>query len=314
MNESNLRYFVAVAEELNFHRAAERLHTVQPSISAQIRKLEEEVGTPLFRRDKHHVELTEAGRVFLEESRGILRYIEHSVNLTLQTARTAAGHLAIGAILGAEQKVLSRLLPLLGRRNPGVQFSLRSLTSPELVAALQSREINVAFLRGPIEDQTLASELVAQDSILVALPSAHPLARRKRVPVQKLADIPFLQVPRKIAPALHDLAEKLSEQTGVQFRLALETDNAVATLNAVGSGLGFTLIPDYAHKMLPLNVTLKPLDVNPPPVLDLLVAYHKDDKLPALVDFLALLRSYMAEPTSAPRRSKNSERRKLSSE
>jgi LysR family hca operon transcriptional activator len=296
VDERHLSYFIAVAEELNFTRAAERLHTVQPSLSAQIRKLEEDVGTPLFERDKHHVELTAAGCVFLEEARVILRCTHHAIALTRQAARAVAGHLTIGSIVGVEGEVFSRILPLLRIKYPDVLLSLRSLTTPEQIAALLNSEINVGFLRGPIDDPVLASEVVAHENILAVLPAGHALTKLRRIPISMLADVPLIQVLQSGAPAVHDITNRIAEQAGVHLCTALETDNIVATLNAVGSGLGFSLLPDYARQFLPASVVARPLDVDPPPVLDLLVAYRKDDKHAVLAGLISILREYISRP------------------
>lgn len=300
MDERHLRYFIAVAEELNFTRAAERLHTVQPSLSAQIRNLEADVGTPLFDRDTRHVQLTEAGRVFLQEARMILRYTHHAVILARQAARTAAGHITIGSIVGAEGRVLSRVLPALRSKFPEVELVLRSLTSPEQIAALQNHEINIGFMRGPIEDSTIAFETIAYDSIVAILPREHALAKLQQIPVSLLAEGQLVQVARAQAPAIHDITNQIAQRAGVHFNTVLETDNVLATLNAVGASLGFSLVPDYVKNILPPNVAARPLDIEPQPQVDLLVAYRKNDALPALICLLSLLREYMSKPQLMP--------------
>lgn len=285
-----LRYFIAVAEELNFTRAAERLRTVQPSLSQQIRRLEEIVGTPLLYRDKHRVTLTEAGRVFLQESRAMLQQAERAVAHARQAARAEAGQITIGFLVGTEGKIFPHILPLLHTSYPRVQVLLRSLTSPEQMKALQERDINVAFMRGPVDDPEIASEVVIRDAVLAILPVGHPLAKLQRVPVEKLASLPLIQVTPQAAPAIHHLINGVAARAGVHFHQVLETDSVLANVNAVGSGLGFSLAPEYIQPILPKTVVARPLDLNPAPEIDLLIAYRKDDKLPALALFLRLLR------------------------
>jgi LysR family hca operon transcriptional activator len=290
MDERHLRYFVAVAENLSFTRAAERLHTAQPSLSAQVRNLETAIGTPLFRRDTRHVELTEAGDVFLQEAKTILRYMHHAVIRARQTARTAAGHITIGSIVGAEGRILSRVLSALRIRCPGIEVTLRSLSSPQQIEALQNEEINVGFLRGPVDDPAIVTEVVAHDSVLAILPCDHPMAKLRRVPIAALAKEQLVQVSRAEAPAIHDITNEIAQRAGVQFHTTIETDNVLATVNAVAASLGFSLLPDYISGVLPASVVAKPLDIDPPPLVDLLVAYRKTDSLPALTCLLSLLR------------------------
>ena len=293
MDSRYLRYFVAVAEDLSFTKAADRLHTAQPSLSQQIRRLEEIVGTPLFERDKHHVELTEAGRVFLEEARKLLQGTDRAIALARQAARAEAGHLSIGVIPGAEDKMFRTVLKVLRSRCPDVQLSLRSLPSPEQLTALQNRQINVGFLRGPIDDPAVAWNVVLRNAMLAVVPAKHPLAKLERIPVQALARIPLVQVSHDIAPAVHDITNLVARRAGVEFHPGFVTDNVLATLNAVSCGLGFSLLPDYIQQVLPKTAVARPLDLEPMPELELLVAYRKDDKLSILRFFLSLLHELM---------------------
>ena len=285
-----LRYFVAVAEELNITRAAERLHTAQPSLSQQIRQLELILGIPLFYRNKHHLELTEAGRVFLGETRTILKDVERAITLARQAARAEAGQLTLAMVPGLEGRVFSRTVPTLLRNYPDIQIILRSLTSPQQIVALQKKEINVGFLRGPIEDEEIASEVIMREKVVAVMPAGHDLAKMQRVSVTKLASLPLIQISRAIAPTVHDVANVIEKQAGTQFKTLLETEDLLTSLNAVASGLGFSFFAEYVEQILPKGVVARPLDLAPVPELELLVAYRKDDRLPALGFFLSLLR------------------------
>ena len=172
---------------------------------------------------------------------------------------------------------------------PNLQIVLRSFTSPEQVAALKKGDINVGFLRGPLEEKELASEVVVREDVIVLLPAGHPLARLKRIPVRKLAAVPLLHVSRSIAPALHDMINKVAADAGVSFHSILETESLTATLNAVASGLGFSLHGEYVRRLAPKDVVVRQLDPTPVPQLELIVAYRKDDKLPALASFFRLV-------------------------
>ena len=296
MDHRYLRYFIAVAEEMSFTRAAERLHTVQPSLSQQIRRLEEIVGVELFHRQKHHLHLSEAGRIFLDESRKILQYTDHAMMLARQAARAEAGLMTIGYVPGIEGQIFTRILPLLRVQYPKVELTLRSLTSPQQLEALHNSEINLGFLRPPISDPDLVSEIILYDKIVALVPANHRLARMKRIPVRSLVELPFLEVGYEAAPALHNIAKEIAAKEGITFNSILPADNVLTSLNEVASGLGFCLLPDYVCQILPANVIARPLTCDPEPELPLLAVYRKDERLPFVARFLALLREQLAQP------------------
>lgn len=292
MDHRYLRYFIAVAEELSFTRAAEKLHTVQPSLSQQIRRLEEIVGTPLFLRQKHRLQLSEAGRIFLQEARSILQYTDRAIELARQAARAEAGLMTMGLIPGVEAKIFPRVLPVLRVKYPDIELAFRSLTSPQQLQALQDGAINVGFMRPPIDDPEIATELVLNEKILAILPANHHLAKLKRIPVRALSAVPFLEVSKNTAPLLHDTAKKIAEAAGVNFNSILPGDNVLMSLSEVASGLGFCLLPDNVVQILPANVVARHLDCDPEPEFPLIVAYRRDDRLPALAFFLSLIREH----------------------
>ena len=293
MNHRYLRYFIAVAEELSFTRAAERLHTVQPSLSQQIRRLERIVGARLFDREKHRLHLTEAGRIFLQESRAILNYADRAIMLARQAARAEAGYMTIGIVPGVEVKIFPRILPIMRVKYPEIELSLCSLTSSQQLHALHNREIDIGFMRGPIDNPEIASETALCEKLVAVLPSNHTLARLKRVPVASLAKLPMLEVARQIAPALHDAAEEIAARAGVKFKPTLAAENVLMLLSEVASGLGFCLLPDNVRQILPPNVVARSLDCDPEPEFPLLVAHRKDERLPAVELFLSLLREQL---------------------
>lgn len=297
MDHRYLRYFIAVAEELSFTRAAERLHTVQPSLSQQIRRLEEIVGAELFLRRKHRLYLTEAGRIFLEEARTILEHTDRAIAQARQAARAEAGFITIGFVPGVEGKIFTRILPLLRDQYPMVELTLRSLTSPQQLEALHNHEINLGFLRPPIDAPELGWETILSDKIIAVVPAGHPLARMKRIPVESLSVLPFLEVARETAPALHDKAKEIAAKAGVEFNSILPADSVLMSLNEISAGLGFSLMPDYVRQILPANVVARALACDPEPDIPLLAAYRKDEKLPFVARFLSLLKGQLVEST-----------------
>jgi DNA-binding transcriptional LysR family regulator len=168
MELRHLRYFVAVAEELNFTRAAARLHTSQPSLSQQIRQLEAGVGVRLLERSRQHVALTSAGRIFLREAKEILGRVEHAGRLAKQAADGRAGDLSVGTFPAADVRILPALRPLLAAHLPDLRLILHSKYAVEPVAGLLAGTLDVAFVRGPIE----SDELQSRGHELITAPSA----------------------------------------------------------------------------------------------------------------------------------------------
>jgi len=308
-----LRYFVAVAEELSFTRAAQIVHTAQPSLSKQIQKLEDEiVQTPLFRRDKRHVELTEAGRVFLSEAKSILAASERAISLARYTGFSTAGRIVIGFIPGTEGAILAKVLPELRTQHPELQVFLRDLSSASQILALRNREIDAGFLRGPCEGPDLCRELVLLDPVVVVLPAQHPLAKFDKVPVSLLSELPLVRVALESSPVVHDLPNRITALFGVEFQPGPETDGILSTLSAVEAGLGFSFLPGYAERIRPSNVVTRPLQADDPPEIELYAAYRKDDPNPRLKAFLALLRQHVCPQRDPVNHGKNRPGRKRS--
>jgi len=273
-----LRYFVAVAEELNITRAAERLHTVQPSLGRQIHQLEELVGAPLLQRSGHRLALTKAGRVMLTESRRMLQELDLMFERIRREANAEAGRITVGFFPGGELRVLPRLLPFLRSNYPRIKLVLHSLRGTEQIPSLQNRTIDVGFLRGPVgDDPQLLSEVVLKDKIMAFFPAKHALARQGRISLQKFAQMPMITQTEMETPALNHSLASLEKRAGVKFRSVLETENIFATLSAVGAGMGCSLLPSYVKQLVPSTVVGRRLDINPPPTIDLLLIYRKDD-------------------------------------
>jgi LysR family hca operon transcriptional activator len=285
-----LRYFIAVAEEMSLTRAAERLHTVQPSLSRQIRRLEEIVGTPLFNHDRRGLELTEAGRIFLGEAREILRQMNRSIMLARQGSRAEARHIAAGFISGNEAQIFSRLLPPLRRRYPELQISYHAMSEPALIVALEESEIDVAFLAGPIESPAIHSEVFLRQKIAVVLPSLHPLAKQKKISLAELASMPMIVPSPQNSPRYLNSIHAITAQAGVEFSSTVEFDNVLSALHAVRLGLGFCLLPEDQMGILPGSIVARPLDLDPEPSIDLLIAYRRDYRNLALVYLLRTVR------------------------
>ena len=287
-----LRYFAAVAEELNVTRAAERLHTAQPSLSQQIRQLEGLIGAPLFTRDKHRLQLTETGKVFLPAARSILAAVENAFFQARATARNEVGTIVLGMIPGPEGMVFSHILPLLLRHSPETQLLLRTMTAPEAIQALQKREIMAGFLRGPIESDEIAHEIYMREQMVVMLPESWGLARLERVPVKKLAKFTQISISPVIAPAVHHATEEIERRAGVTLAKGFCSEALMTSMNAVASGLGYCFFSEYVGGIVPKGVVTRPIDMDPPPTLDLLFAYRKEEPSAALATLISLVHEH----------------------
>jgi LysR family hca operon transcriptional activator len=290
MELRHLRYFVAVAEELNFTRAAARLHTSQPSLSQQIRQLESAVGVPLLERSRQHVALTSAGRVFLREAKEILGRVEHAGRLAKQAADGRAGDLSVGTFPAADVRILPALRPILAAHLPDLRLVLHSKYAVEPVAGLLAGALDAAFVRGPIESGELQSRELLREQIVMMLPAHHPLARRKRVPVELLNDLPCITMERSLAPGLYDAIASLYRQAHIRMHAVSSADNVLGHLRLVQEGLGFALLPDSMGALLPPGVVMKPLECDPAPTVSIVVAWKSGNTSPLVRAFVDLVR------------------------
>jgi LysR family hca operon transcriptional activator len=300
MELRHLRYFVAVAEELNFTRAAERLETAQPSLSQQIKRLEAYLGAPLLARNKRHVQLTEAGHVFLAEAQEILSRTDQAVQRTRE-AGGAQAELSVAVAPAAEVKVLPKLLPLVQRKMPGLRLVLHNLPTSEQKAAFAQGALDVGFLRGPISLPGVIVEPLLVEKLLIGLPSKHPLTAKKKLNVADLNQHPFIMIARKGSPELHDAVLAFCEQSGLRPPVAQRAGNVLGNLNLIRNGVGFGLLPDYVASILPRGVTLRHLNVRPEPTVPLMLARSSRTRSPLLPGFLRLVRECFPLPAKTSR-------------
>lgn len=292
----HLRYFVAVAEELNFTRAAARLHTSQPSLSQQIRQLEADIGLALLDRSRHHVTLTDGGRIFLREVRDILGRIEHARRLARQAADGRAGDLAVGTFPAADARVLPALRALVATQLPDLRLLLHSKYAVEPSLGLLSGALDVAFMRGPLDVDGLESIELMRESIVVVLPAHHKLARRKQIPVSLLHDLPCITMDRTLAPALHDAIASLYRQAHIRMHAVSRADNVFGHLQLVQEGLGFALLPESVGSLLPPGVVLKALAHDPGPLVSIVVAWKAGNPSLLVRAFVDLARQSCGTP------------------
>jgi LysR family hca operon transcriptional activator len=289
----HLRYFVAVAEAGSLKLAAEeKLNTTQPSLSRQIRDLEDEVGTPLFIRGAKGVELTQAGRVFLDHARVMLSQAEAAVQSARRIACPALPSLSMGFMIGHDTTWLPAALKLIRNELPNIHVVISTQNSPQLAAAILHGGIDVAFLRR--EDGTDDIEFLplVEERFKVFLPSEHPLAAKKKITLQEIARERFISVSGTALsisgrqPALRRTIDKFLRENGIEIRPSYEVDNLGGVMSLIASTGGVALLPVYAKTFLPDAVVTRPLE-GVGPKIDLSVGYRKANSSPILKLFLS---------------------------
>jgi len=257
----HLRYFVAVAETLNFSKAAARLHIAQPPLSRQIKQLEDELGTALLMRDRRRVVLTAAGQIFLQEARGILNQAAHAMESVQRAAKGELGKLRVGIGSGLGQAV-NRVLFEHVKSHPGVEVECQDILSSLQNVALVEREIDVGFMRPPIDAENLASQKLFEEPFYVYLPKGHPLARQRRVRLEQVKQEVLLLYDRNVSRGVYDKTLELYREAGLTPRIirtqTAPYDEAGAVL--VASRKGIYLGVGAVRSKVDGDVVMVPLD------------------------------------------------------
>ena len=278
----HLRYFMAVAEELHFGRAAERLHISQPPLSIQIRVLEDIVGAALFHRSQRRVSLTKAGEVLLTESRHILARVDGAIEASRSASRGEVGELSIGFVSTADYNVLPPLLREFRTRAPGVRLTLREATTDVLLAALLERTMDAGFVLPPVDDPELEYWPIHREPFVAALPESHPLARATgKLRLKELADAPFLMSPRSHAPRLYDDIVSFCQRCGFSPRVEQEAVQMQTIVSLVSAGIGVALIPASLQHLRRTGVVYRPI-AESGPLTELGLAWRRGDSLATL--------------------------------
>lgn len=283
----HLRYFVTVAEERHFGRAAERLHMAQPPLSQQIRRLEAELGVELFVRTTRRVDLTTAGEAYLERARAILASVEEAADETRRIAAGVVGHLAIGCVGSVTYSLLPALSRRLAEELPGVDFSFRGeMLASEQVEALRAGTIDLALLRPPVVDGTIAVTDLRRDRLVAAVPADHPLAERRQVRVADLARVPLIVHSADRRSTMYDVVRRLCRDAGVDPVIRHEVGETSTLVTLVAGGLGVAVVPAPVSALPLAGVAYRPL-VRPAASVDLAVAHRADRDEPHLARTLA---------------------------
>ena len=300
MELRHLRYFVAVADAGNLTVAAQRmLHTSQPSLSRQIRDLEDEVGTPLLTRRARGVDLTPAGRAFLDHARSVLSQVEAAGEAARRAARPAKPCFTMGFLTGHELTWMPEALRILRDELPNIDVMISSQYSPPLADGLSKGLIDAAFLRRERGNPDVAFRFLVKESFVVVLPSDHRLAVLKAISPADLVGETFVSVA-KTAPVVRGIIDDYLKRCRINITPAHEVDHVVMGVSLIASTGGVGLLPAYAQNFLYSSVTSRPLKGDSPTV-DLVLGYRKSNPSPILKLLLSRLDELVARASNKTR-------------
>ena len=282
MELRHLRYFVAVAEEGSLTVAAQkRLHTAQPSLSRQIHDLELEVGVELLIRGPRGVELTAAGRVFLDHARVALLQVEAAGEAARRAAQPARTSFAIGFLTGYEMDWLPAVMEILRAELPSTEVIIHSQDSPDLAAGLIRGKIDLAFLRPEKQAPGLKFRLLRKDPLIVLMPRDHALTARNSIRPQDIAGQTFISVSPVRAPTAWTAIDDYIKRVGIALKPDHQAENLAMAISLVASTGGVCLLPLYAQNLLPETVVSRPIQ-GAPPMVDLVIGYNEANTSPLL--------------------------------
>jgi DNA-binding transcriptional LysR family regulator len=286
-----LRYFVAVAEELHFRRAAERLHISQPPLSQQIRALEEELGFTLLVRTRRRVELTPAGAAFLRDARALLGELDRAVATARRIDAGQTGRLRINFVGSALLSIVPGTVERFRRARPGVALELRERPTVDQLRAVRAGVADLGLVRPPIEDDDeLRVQIVLRERTVAALPTGHALAALSRVPLRRLAAEPLVLFPRDQAPGFHDLLIDALAGVGSAPRVIQYAPEMLTIIGLVAAGTGVSLVPASVQRLALDGVAYRPVTGAPRSELAAITRAGDDS---------ALVRAFVSEATVA---------------
>jgi len=286
----HLRYFIAVAEELHFGRAARKLGITQPPLSLQIQRLEAELGVQLFERTNRRVQLTPAGKTLLEEGRHVVADFNSATDAARRAARGETGSLTVAFAASVMFLSLPRIIRRFRAQFPNVRLELRELPTGPQIIALRNGELDIGFLREPSRDAELTTETVMREGLLLALSKRHELANRKRLRLADVANEDFVLFPRDLAPGLYAHVLAVCAEAGVHPRIVQTSRELYTTVSLVEAGLGVTIIPASVRQMGWRGVRYYPIG-SPSASTRIDAAWRSDNRSPILPAFLEIARA-----------------------
>jgi DNA-binding transcriptional LysR family regulator len=300
MELRHLRYFVAVAEEKSFTQAAKRLGIKQPPLSLQIRKLEKEMGTQLLYRGTRSVELTNTGRLLLEEARAILHHVEQTKTDVRRRARGETGRVNVGFGVGTQfHPLVPAIIREYGAHYPEVVMCPQASSSVLLNARLSAGTIDVAFIYLPTSNgHGLATHIIAEEPLVAVLPIQHDLSRSASLRLSALADEKLVMFSRELNPASYDAIVAAIERAGFTPKLGQAASLNVAVVPMVAAGLGWSIVPQSFSRILPDDVAYLRID-DDVPIATIAVAHRRNDRSAAVQNFVACARREAGRSTAA---------------
>lgn len=289
MDFRQLRYFVAVAEELSFSAAARRLHVSQPPLSMQVKSLEDELGATLLHRTKRHVELTEAGSLFLDQARRALLHLERAGDVVRQALQGEAGEIRVAFTASVPMfEAFPRIVQTFRSRHPSARADLLHMSTGQQLQALADRGIDVGFLRPSIlfcPPPNIRVLTLWSDRLMAALPAGHRLAQKDTpLPMAALSSESFILFPRGLGCGLFEHVSVLASRAGFALQIGQEAREGATIVGLVAAGMGVSILPEtYAKTGIP-GVVYRPLDT-PDAGSQILLAHRSDNDTPLLARF-----------------------------
>lgn len=289
MELRHLRYFRMVANELHFGRAAEKLHIAQPPLSKQIQDLEAELGFELFIRTKRSVALTPAGQAFSIEVTQIFQQLDRAIDIGRKTSRGELGQISIGFVGSATYNILPLMLQQFRYQYPNVQIELHELTTDRQLIWLREGRIDLGLIRPPIIAPDLASQVIFQESLVVALPINHHLAGADFIELASLAVEPFILFPRELAPGLYDPIIASCQAAGFSPQVVQECIQMQTIVSLVSANMGVSILPESIQEAQRHGVVYQPIrvgGVNVEQLAKIAIVWRIDDNSPTMNRFL----------------------------
>jgi DNA-binding transcriptional LysR family regulator len=288
MELRHLRYFVAVAEELHFTRAAERLNMAQPPLSQQIHQLEIELGVQLFQRTKRQVKLTAAGKNFLKNVYKILIDLDKTCDSAQRAQKGEIGNIVVGFTGTATYDILPKLLQPYRSEFPFVDISVLQLSTTDQIQSLLNGEINIGILCAPIKNSQLNFEVIHQEPFIIAMPRNHPLASKSGpIEVQEFSKELFIMIPRNSGQIYYDTIINICHNAGFSPNITQEVHELHTSISLVAAGMGVALVPDSIQNLRVRGITYRQLK-NSVSTLKTALAWRNDETSPLVHTFIAL--------------------------
>jgi DNA-binding transcriptional LysR family regulator len=293
MELRHLRYFVAVADELNFTRAADKLHLAQPSLTRQIHNLEEELGVRLLNRTKNQVSLTEEGKMFLVDAKRLVTSSLESMKAVQRFSRGESGQLNLGYLFKFNFDLLPATLSTFYKNSPDIAVNLFDMSPAEQLRALEARKIDLGFvgLRPPADTKHTASlswECVAHHAVVVVLPANHPLAKKSKIKITDLKSQFFVAMSEETHPGSRHWLSSLGEKVGFTPRILQDVELESGIMTFVAEGLGVTLAREQIKKLQHPGVVFRP--VEPPAQADYWIAWHRENNSKVLQQYIEIIK------------------------